>query len=90
MDESTRSSSKQPRRRTLGYAPKEVIGDFTKDALDDGSDYQEHDSMGGMSCDVNSGHMEGVPDHLDLVSNHQIGMVSSLKAHEAAIFSYLD
>lgn len=46
--------------------------------------------MGGMSCDVNSGHMEGVPDHLDLVSNHQIGMVSSLKAHEAAIFSYLD
>ena len=78
MDKSTRSSLQQPRRKTL---PKEeFIDDFTKDALDDDvSEYQEHDSLAGLSSEMNSDHMEGIPDHLDVITNVDNMVTSSLK-----------
>jgi hypothetical protein len=90
LDDSTRSSSKKPRRRTLGQAPKEDIGDFTKDALDDGQEYQEHESMAGLTCEGKSDHMEGIPDYLDPASKPFNAVMSSLKPDEAAIYSFVE
>ena len=87
MDESTRSSLQQPRRKSV---PKEdFISNFAKDALDgDEHEYQEEqDSMGGFSQDVKSGHMEGIPDHLDPDPNLGEMVIASLNPTSAAIAS---
>ena len=84
MDESTLSSLQQTRRRSV---PKEgFIPNFANDALDgDEHEYQEEqDSMGGMSVDVKSGHMEGIHDHLDHVPNQGEMVIGSLNPTSAA------
>ena len=84
MDESTRSSLQQPRRKSV---PKEdFISNFAKDALDgDEHEYQEEqDSMGGFSQEVKSGHMEGIPDHLDPDPNQGEMVIGSLNPTSAA------
>jgi len=85
MDESTRSSLQQTRRKSL---PKEdFISNFAKDALDgDEHEYhEEQDSMGGFSQEVKSGHMEGIPDHLDPDHNQGEMVMGSLNPTSAAI-----
>ena len=84
MDESTLSSLHQTRRKSV---PKEgFIPNFANDTLDgDGHEYQEEqDSMGGFSQEVKSGHMEGIPDHLDPDPNQGEMVIGSLNPTSAA------